>query len=103
MVCSICHGDETQPPNHNARRCPRLEVGAEQVADSLISGAGEATGVALLTAACPPAGAVVGGVLLAKKAWSMASHWLQANSAKTMAEKKYHMKKIVIDCVAEDD
>ena len=101
MVCSICKGS-CGAPNHNARTCPKLEVGGAQVAEAVVTGAGEAAAVGALTVACPPAGVVVGGVLLAKKAYDLAVHAYGASRGKTEAERKFHVKKAVVDFLADN-
>lgn len=64
-------------PNHNARSCPKLEVGAQQIADTIEMGVAEAGVVAILTSACLPVGLMVGGAFLAKMAYQMAMRELQ--------------------------
>ena len=102
MVCSICKG-EVGKPGHNTRTCPKLEVGASDIAEAVATGVAEGAAVLALTAACPPAGVAVGGVLLAKKAYDIAVHTWEANSSKTAAERKFHVKKAVIVFLSEGD
>lgn len=100
MVCSICHGKQGKP-GHNARTCPKLELGAGKMAGQLVAGAGVGAGVGALTAVCPPAGAVVGGALLLKSAWDAGALAIQGSKAKTQAEKTNIAKKAMIAILGE--
>jgi hypothetical protein len=96
MVCSCC-----KQAGHNVRTCPKLEVGAEKAAEAIASGAAEAIVVGIITAACPPAGMAVGGVLLARKVYNAGKHTYGATSAKTQAERRHHAKMMILDSVAD--
>ncbi len=62
----------------------------------------ETVAVGALTVACPPAGIIVGGVLLAKKIYSMADHAQHASSDKTQAGRTHHLKLMIIDAIADE-
>jgi hypothetical protein len=79
-----------------------MHVGAEKVAEAIATGAGEAAAVGALTLVCPPAGLIVGGVLLAKKAYTAADHAYHMASDKTQAERKRHAKLAVIDFLSDN-
>ena len=95
MVCSVCKGTVGKP-NHNAATCPNLEIGAEQMATAIAQGAGETAAVSALTAICPPAGAVVGGMLFAKFLYKVAVDFDKGCTAKTHAERVHGMKRAVM-------
>lgn len=100
MVCSACHGKEG-PPGHNIRRCPKMEVGAEDMCQAVISGATQATAIGALTAICPPLGGVAAGAMALKGAYEKAKELNASMSSKTQTERKMHMKKLVISAVAD--
>ena len=89
MVCSICKGAEKVPgkPNHNAKSCPRLKLDIGDAAIKLSKGAAVGTVVVGLTAVCPPAGMLAGGVLIGKKVVDGMMLAIQNSNAKTDAEK----------------
>ncbi len=79
-----------------------MEVGAEQAADAIVSGAATGAGVAALHALCPPLAVVTGGALAVKGAISAAQHWLGTATGKTQAERRYHAKKIILSHIADE-
>ena len=98
MVCSFCKGTCGEP-NHNVRRCPQLEVGFEDVADAVLSHAEESVVIGIITAICPPAGAVVITGVLANKLYNIARESVQSVTSKTQAEQRYHIKQALLKSV----
>lgn len=71
------------------------------MATALATGAGMGAGVAALTAACPPAGLAVGGVLVlaAKPIWTAGQNAWNLSTGKTQTERKLAAKKAMIQAV----
>ena len=95
MVCSICKG-AASPAHGNAATCPRLKLGADQMAAQIASGAAIGSAVGALTAVCPPAGAAVAVGLMAQSAYGMAQNAIRASGATTQAEKKFAAKTAIV-------
>ena len=96
MVCSVC-----KKKGHNAATCPQLEVGAEKVAEAVLSGAGQTAAIAAATAVCPVLGAFLAGTAAWEKIYKVQQTALKMTNAKTKAERRHAAKMAVIDVAAD--
>mmetsp|Transcript_10177 Transcript_10177/g.26337 ORF Transcript_10177/g.26337 Transcript_10177/m.26337 type:complete len:100 (-) Transcript_10177:190-489(-) len=96
MVCSCC-----KKSGHNIRTCPKMEVGAEKMAEAVAKGAAETACIGALTAICPPAGMAAALAAALKHMYDMAKRADQMANGKTQAERK-RAAKLAIIAVAAD-
>ena len=85
------------------RTCPQLEHGFDDVADAVLSHAEEGFVIGIITAICPPAGALVISGVLAQKLYKVARESYQGVTSKTKAEQRFHIRQAMLDSVKAEN
>lgn len=88
--CSKCGKED-----HDVRKCPQLKFGAEQVAEKIISGAGEKAVEATIIAVFPPAAVGVAAYELFK----IGADLYNVHKSKTKSEQKNAIKHGLMNAV----